>query len=72
MLVLAADGPQERRPHGVLAAAFVAAVQHRVVDLHVRVLNLVRHHVEDMLKFGRLLDQTAAVIQPRRDLCVTD
>ena len=44
-VVRASYGPDKRLPHGILAAAFVAAVQYRMVDFAVWVLHLVGHDV---------------------------
>ena len=63
-----ADRPDERCPERVLAGAFVAPVQHGVVDLDARVLHLERHHVPKMLKLFRLFNKRAAVVDPRRDI----
>jgi len=70
VLVRSTDGPQERRPQAVLTAAFIAAMQDRVVDLDVGVLDLVRHHVEHMVALDLVRDQHLAVVQPHGDVMV--
>ena len=72
VMVLAANGPQERRPHRVLAAAFVAAVQYGMIDLDVRVLGLERHDVENVVQLCFIGDQYPAVGQPSLDAGVAD
>ena len=62
--VRAAHRPDERCPHAVLAAALVAAVQHGVVDLDRRVLELVGHHVPQVLQQALVRHQQAAMLQP--------
>ena len=47
-----------------LAGAFIAAMQHGVVDLDARVLHFERHHVPKMLKLCRLFDKRAAMVDP--------
>ena len=62
----AADRPHERRPHRVLAAAAVAAMEDRVVDLNPRVLHLERHHVPDVVEVARIRHQPLAMLNPAR------
>ena len=59
------DGPDEGCPHCVLAAAFIATMQHGVVDLDARVLNLERHHVEQVLPLTLVGDQQRYMVKPR-------
>ena len=46
-------------------------MQRRVVDLDAGVLDLERHHVEDVLQLRRFRHQQPAVVQPRRDVAGT-
>ena len=67
-----ADRPDERCPHAVLAAALVAAVQDGMVDLDRRVLELVSHHVPQVLQHHLVRHQQAAMLQPPGRVTPTD
>ena len=59
-----AHAPDKRCPHGVLTAAALAAVQDRMVDLYVRVLGLIGHHVPYMLQLMFFRHKPPAVVDP--------
>ena len=58
----AADRPDKGSPHRILTAAAFAAVQDRVIDLDVSVLNLKRHHVPYMVKLAFVRHQPPAML----------
>ena len=47
-------------------------MQHRVVDLDLRVLELERHHVKDVLALDVVRDQQLGMVEPWRDVARRD
>ena len=63
-----ADRPQQRRPQRILAAPFIARVQHGVVNLGARILELAGHHVVEVLALGGHRHQRLDVCEPGSDI----
>ena len=55
------DGAEERREKRVFPRARVTAEQHRVVDLYIRMLHLMREHVQQVFAFVLLRHHTVQV-----------
>ena len=61
---LTTDGPKERRPHRVFTRAWVATMQHGVIDLNVGVLHLEGHHVKHVVALDGVRDHALHVFEP--------